>query len=90
MGMRDACIGAVPQRSANLWSSPFRNNASGLASAARPLVMSPVRSRSILTVLGRVRIRRPYYWCDACQHPKFRLINNGTSTEPSSPRAFGA
>ena len=29
-----------------------------------------MRSRSLLTVLGRTEVCRPYYWCDACQQPQ--------------------
>jgi hypothetical protein len=70
MGMRDALHRGGAAALSQLLEQPVPEQRQRPCLCGQTARYVALRSRSILTVLGRVRIRRPYYWCDACQHPQ--------------------
>jgi hypothetical protein len=70
VGLRDAMHRGGAAALSRLLEQPVpeqRQRPCSCGQAARYVALRP---RSILTVLGEVQIGRPYYWCDACQHPQ--------------------
>ncbi len=70
VGLRDALHRGGAAALSQLLEQPVpeqRQRPCGCGQSARYVAM---RSRALLTVLGRAEVCRPYYWCDACQRPQ--------------------
>jgi hypothetical protein len=69
-GLRDAMHRGGAAALSRLLEQPVPEQRQRPCSCGQTARYVAMRGRSILTVLGETGICRPYYWCDACQHPQ--------------------
>lgn len=69
VGLRDALHRGGAAALSQLLEQPVPQQRQRPCSCGQTARYVAMRSRSLLTVLGRAQICRPYYWCDACRRP---------------------
>jgi hypothetical protein len=70
IGLRDALHRGGAAALSQLLEQPVPQQRGRPCSCGQTARYVAMRSRSLLTVLGWAEICRPYYGCDACQHPQ--------------------
>jgi hypothetical protein len=70
VGLRDAMHRGGAAALSQLLEQPVPEQRQRPCSCGQTARYVAMRSRSLLTVLGRAEVCRPYYWCDACRQPQ--------------------